>query len=341
MTELALTNFEFTLPNDLIAQEPTNKRDESKLLHYDKQSKKIGHHSFSKLPSLLPNNAVLVFNNTKVIKARIIAHRKSGAKIECFFLERIQKNRWHTLLKKSNKINIGEILHIEDHQLKIIKKKEKTAIVEIIGKFNDFEFLEKFGKTPLPPYIKTDQPNQFTNRYQTIFASTPGAVAAPTASLHFTKDTFTQLKAKNIEIIYITLHIGLGTFNPIQSNNIYDHAMHKETYLISETAAIKLNKAKKEKKKIFAIGTTATRCLESNIKNDQFTPGKGETSLYITPKYKFKCIDGMVTNFHLPKSSLIILIASLIGKDTVLNLYNIAIKHRYRFFSFGDAMLIT
>ena len=310
-------------------------------MHYDRKSKEVHHEQFSKLPDLLPEGAVIVFNDTKVIKARVMAKRKTGAKIECFFIEKKDNNTWLILLKNSKRIKIGEELQVKEQTITILEKNEQNALVKINGKLTDLEFLDTFGDTPLPPYIKSEQPNNHSERYQTIFAASPGAVAAPTASLHFTEETLTQLKAKNIEIIYITLHIGLGTFNPIKTKNIFDHNMHYENYVISQKATNQLNKAKKDNKSIFAVGTTVIRCLESNIKNNQFTAGKFSTNLFITPNYKFKCISGLITNFHLPKSSLLILISSYIGKDITLNLYNTAVQHRYRFFSFGDAMLIT
>ncbi len=341
MTSLPLTDFDFNIPSNLIAQEPSDKREKSKLLHYNQKEKKIEHKSFDEFADLIPENSIIVLNDTKVIKARVIAKRKTGAKIECFFLERIKKNLWKGLIKNSKRLKIGEKLIVNNQFIEIKDINHKYAMFIILGEHNDFEFLDQYGETPLPPYIKTKQPNKHENRYQTIFASSPGSVAAPTASLHFSEKTFAQLKAKNIDITYITLHIGLGTFNPIQSKNIYDHIMHKEKYIISKNTANILNHARKQNKNIFAIGTTVTRCLESNIQNNEFKFGSFDTNLFITPNYEFKCINGMLTNFHLPKSSLLILIASFIGKSTVLDIYNIAIKHRYRFFSFGDAMLIT
>lgn len=340
-SEISLDTFDYNLPKELIAQAPPKKRGASKLLHFDKTSQKVTHQKFSNLVNLLPKNCVLVFNNTKVIKARVIATRNSGAKIEFFFIEKKEKNIWKALIKNSRKVKEGETLRVHNHHIVVIEKNEQFALIKICGKFSDLEFLDYAGETPLPPYIKSSNPNQHFDRYQTVFASTPGAVAAPTASLHFTNEILTQLKAKNIEIIYITLHVGLGTFNPIKTKNIYDHTMHYERYNISKEAANQLNLAKKNNQPIIAVGTTVVRCLESNIKNNVFTADENTTNLFITPKYKFKCIAGIITNFHLPKSSLLILISSFIGKKKTLELYEIAIKNQYRFFSFGDAMLIT
>ncbi len=341
MTSLDLTEFDFDIPEDLIAQTPPSKRGESKLLHVNRSNESVNHTTFSSFVELLPSNSMLVLNNTKVIKARVKTYRKSGGKIECLFLERLKKNTWNVLIRNSKRLTIGEKLMVKNQELEIIEITDKHGIVKINGTLSDYEFLESFGEAPLPPYIKSEDPNQHFDRYQSIFAASPGAVAAPTASLHFTEDTFAQLKLKNIDITYITLHIGLGTFNPIQSKNIYDHIMHKEKYIIDERSAKNLNSALQNNKKLIAVGTTVTRCLESNYQNGKFYAGQFDTNLYITPKYNFKCIDGMLTNFHLPKSSLFILIASFIGKETALKIYHSAVKKNYRFFSFGDAMLIT
>ena len=219
-----------------------------------------------------------------------------------------------------------------------MKKKQQLKLRAL---FSDFQFLDRYGETPLPPYIKKNNETNHQDRYQSVFASEPGAVAAPTASLHFTDNIFAQLRQKNIEIIYITLHIGLGTFNPITSENIIDHKMHKEIYKISKNSANLLNRAKKNNKPIIAIGTTAARCLESNIQNGLFSATESSTELFIYPGYTFKAISGLLTNFHLPKSSLLILISSLIGLENTKKVYEHAIKQKYRFFSYGDAMLIT
>ncbi|MEK9726616.1 MAG: tRNA preQ1(34) S-adenosylmethionine ribosyltransferase-isomerase QueA [Candidatus Margulisiibacteriota bacterium] len=342
MNNLTLAQFDYHLPDTLIAQTPSVHRDTSKLLHFCKRKNKISDHTFKSFVDLLPKNACIVLNNTKVIKSRIIAKRLTGAKIECFFLEKCSKNNWKVLIKNSKRIKNNEVLNVnENHQITIIKKLEKEAYVEISGPLSDFEFLEAFGEPPLPPYIKSKRPKDHSNRYQSVFASEPGAVAAPTASLHFTKEVFAQLDQKEIEIIYITLHIGLGTFNPIISNNIIEHKMHKESYKICKKSAQKLNEAKKNRKPIIAIGTTSARCLESNFHNHAFHEENSTTDLYIYPGYRFKAINGMLTNFHLPKSSLLILVCSLIGIKTTKQIYNHAISKKYKFFSYGDAMLIT
>ncbi len=342
MKDTSIEDFNYHLPEELIAQSPLENRENSKLLIYNQEEKTIDHQQFFNVINHLNENDVLVFNNTKVIKSRVYAKRKTGAQIECFFLEKKENHIWEILLKKSQRLKVNEHLIVNDeHTIQIIEKKDKTAIVKICSSLEDLDFLERFGNTPLPPYIKSNNSNKFESNYQTVFASKPGAVAAPTASLHFTNELLAQLSTKKIEIIYITLHIGLGTFNPIQSKNIYDHKMHKENYYISTESANKLNKALKNKKRIIGVGTTVARCLESNISNNKISAGENSTNLYITPGYKLKCINGLITNFHLPKSSLLILIASIVGQKQILKIYNEAISKKYRFFSFGDAMLIT
>ncbi|MBL6723015.1 MAG: tRNA preQ1(34) S-adenosylmethionine ribosyltransferase-isomerase QueA [Candidatus Margulisbacteria bacterium] len=341
MIESKLSDFDFFVPDELIAQSPIENRDESRLLHYNRSSTSIKHHKFKEFCSIIPPNSVLVFNNTKVIKARVLATKSTGATIECFFLHPLSATTWTVMLKNGRKVSEGDSLVVHDHQIKIHSKNGKYATAEIIGIKQGIDFLDAFGQTPLPPYIKSDNPNSHESRYQTIFASVPGAVAAPTASLHFTDDVFAQLKSKNIDIIFITLHVGLGTFNPIKTCNILDHAMHYETYIITPDAAKQLNEANAHGKPIIAVGTTVARCLESNIKNNVFYAETASTNLYITPGHTFKSIHGLLTNFHLPKSSLFILISALIGRETAINCYQTAIDHRYRFFSYGDAMLIA
>ena len=310
----SLSEFDYDLPEHLIAHYPSDKRDNSKLLTFNKTKNVISNHTFSDLPALIPNNSVIVFNNTKVINARVLCHRSTGAKIECFFLKKISDKKWHVMLKNAQRVKIGETLNIHNENLiQIIEKNDKEATVKVISQLDDIAFLDKFGNTPLPPYIKTNNANDFKQRYQSIFASEPGAVAAPTASLHFTNEVLTQLNAKNIDILYITLHIGLGTFNPITSENITEHKMHKEYYKIDEQTALTLNEAKKMNRPIIAVGTTVARCLESNIKNYQFSAEETDTDLYIYPGFSFNAISGIITNFHLPKSSLFILIASMVG----------------------------
>jgi S-adenosylmethionine:tRNA ribosyltransferase-isomerase len=342
LKHLSIDEFDYTLPESQIAQTPLSNRENSKLLHISKSKKQISHEKFSDLINKLTTNDVLVFNNTKVIKSRIICHRKTGAKIEVFFLNALPNNQWEAMIKKSGRLSLNETLIVDsDNQIQIIQKKQKKIIVKLISALEPYQFLEKYGQIPLPPYIKTSNPNQYEKSYQTTFASKPGAVAAPTAGLHFTDSILAQLNEKNIDIIYITLHVGLGTFNPIEKENIYEHKMHTEIYEINTESKNKLNSAIKAGKRLTAVGTTVARALESNISNNRFSSGTFNTNLFISPGYSFKAIHQLITNFHLPKSSLLILVCALATKPLILQAYHEAVENNYRFFSFGDAMLIT
>ena len=342
MTGLPLGAFDFDLPSELIAQHPCDSRDESSLLHFNRSDGCIRDRVFRDIVDILPKNSVIVLNDTKVMKARVQARRKTGACVECFFFQKIAPNRWHVLLKNGQRVGVGETLVVHaDHHIVVVAKHEGSATVDIVGGYQDTDFLDAFGEPPLPPYIKSDAPHQHESRYQSVFATHLGAVAAPTAGLHFTHDLLAQLNQNGIDTIYITLHVGLGTFSPIQTTMIEEHTMHSESYIIHSDAAIQLNQAKQAGRPIIAVGTTVTRCLESNIRSGMFHATMASTDLFIHPGHAFRAIDGLITNFHLPKSSLLILVASLIGLDTVQRAYRHAIDHRYRFFSYGDAMLIT
>jgi S-adenosylmethionine:tRNA ribosyltransferase-isomerase len=361
---LSLNDFDFDLPPEHIAQTPLEHRSNSKLLCISRDCHKTPqarpskkkyrglsninktssptHLLFNQLPNLLNPGDVLVFNNTKVIKSRMFCYRSTGAKIECFFLKKTAPNTWEVLLKNAQRLSPNESLTVApNNTIILLKRDKKTATIKIQSPLNDLLFIDTFGEMPLPPYIKTKNTQKIDAAYQTVFASEPGSVAAPTASLHFTEELFVQLKQKKIEIIYITLHVGLGTFNPIQTTNINEHKMHEENYYISESAKQNLNLAIKNNQRIIAVGTTVARCLESNIKNNCFVSGENKTSLFITPGYSFKCIHAMITNFHLPKSSLFILVSSFLGRKKTLATYKNAIINNYRFFSFGDAMFIA
>jgi S-adenosylmethionine:tRNA ribosyltransferase-isomerase len=342
LADLTLRQFDFSLPDSLIAQTPQKERDGSRLLHFNRLDNGLKDHSFKNIIDLIPNNSVIVLNNTKVINARVLAYRTTGAKVECFFLEKLNTNQWRVLLKNSRRVQENDTLIVDDHhQITILQKSDKYAHVQIEGPLSDMAFLDAFGAPPLPPYIKASRPHDHADRYQTVFAKEPGAVAAPTASLHFTDALFSQLTQKGIDIIYITLHIGLGTFNPINTDRIVDHKMHHESYHINFESATRLTQAKRSGKPIFAIGTTVARCLESNIHNNVFVEERASTDLFIYPGYTFKAIDALLTNFHLPKSSLLILVSAFMGHQNAQRTYQHAIEHRYRFFSYGDAMLIT
>ncbi len=309
-----------------------------------KSEKKIVHTTFSELPSFLSPNDILVFNNTKVIKARLIAHRKTGGKVEIFLLKQHSEMIWDAMVSPQRHLSIGETLHIHSElDCVFLKKTEDTAFAQIEFKTTlpIFEAIERFGEVPLPPYIsrKTD-PNQFESQYQTVFAEKPGAVAAPTAGLHFTPPLLQQLSANGVTQEAVTLHVGYGTFKPIQTDLISDHIMHNESYELQPDVAERLTLYKNGQKRLVSVGTTVTRTLESNWTQRGFMPGTYSTQLFITPGYAFKAVDTLITNFHLPKSTLLVLVSTFGGSDFIRYAYQEAIRQHYRFYSFGDAMMI-
>ena len=338
---MKLSLFDYHLDPSKIAQHPSEKRDHSKLLRVDKLAKKNPiDYMFYDLPNLLSAGDVLVVNNTKVIPARLFGTKSStGAHIELLLLDEVEKNVYNALTKPAKKIDVGDIIILSDtfkmHCIEV--KEDGIRLYQMIYEGILIEHLEALGKLPLPPYVKELNDD---DRYQTIYAKHLGSSAAPTAGLHFTEDIFDTLKQKGIDIIEITLHVGLGTFKPVQIDDITKHLMHEETYVISKDAAKKLNDAKQHGKRIIAVGTTSLRTLESNIKDHTFHEGTFQTSIFIYPGYTFKAIDGLITNFHLPKSTLLMLVSAITERNYMLSCYQHAIDHNYRFFSFGDAMLI-
>jgi len=338
---MKLSFFDYHLDPSKIAQHPSEKRDHSKLLRVDKLAKKNPiDYMFYDLPNLLSGGDVLVVNNTKVIPARLFGTKSStGAHIELLLLDEVEKNVYNALTKPAKKIDVGDIIILSDtfkmHCIEV--KEDGIRLYQMIYEGILIEHLEALGKLPLPPYVKELNDD---DRYQTIYAKHLGSSAAPTAGLHFTEDIFDTLKQKGIDIIEITLHVGLGTFKPVQIDDITKHLMHEETYVISKDAAKKLNDAKQHGKRIIAVGTTSLRTLESNIKDHTFHEGTFQTSIFIYPGYSFKAIDGLITNFHLPKSTLLMLVSAITERKYMLSCYQHAIDHNYRFFSFGDAMLI-
>ncbi len=334
-------DFDFELPNELIAQTPIKNRSESKLLVLDKKTGEINHKKFSDILDYLSDNDVLVLNDTKVIPARIFGNKEeTNAKIEMLLLKDLGNNIYEVLVKPARRIKINDIVSFNNG---ILRAKcvniftEGIAHFELIYNGILFEILEEIGQMPLPPYIKEKlNDNQ---RYQTVYALNQGSAAAPTAGLHFTKELLEKIKEKNITIAYVTLHVGLGTFRPVSVDNVLNHVMHEEEYYISQETADILNNAIKNKKRIIAVGTTSTRTLESAYDNG-FKETKSNTSIFIYPGYKFKVVDAQITNFHLPKSTLMMLVSAIANKEIILNAYNEAIKENYRFFSFGDSMFI-
>lgn len=336
------SDFYYDLPEELIAQHPVEPRDASRLLVYDRKTETITHKHFYDLPEYLGENDVLVRNNTKVIPARIYGiSYETGAKVEFLLYKRLDLNEWKTLCKPAKKAKIGYRFTFGDALACTVTSAgemgERTVRFEYEGAFE--ARLSEVGQTPLPPYIHEKLKDG--SRYQTVYAKYDGSCAAPTAGLHFTPELMDKLTAKGVGVIDVLLHVGLGTFRPVQVDDIKDHKMHSEYWQITEEAAKALNEAKMQKKRIVCVGTTSVRVLESAAKEDgTFEAGHGETSIFIYPPYRFKAVDALITNFHLPESTLIMLVSALCGREQTLRVYNEAVKERYRFFSFGDAMLI-
>ena len=335
-------DFDYYLDESLIAQHPLKDRDSSKLMLVDKSSGFFKHEHFYNIINYLNKGDVLVLNNTRVIPARIIGVKEStGAVIELLLLEN-QNEIWEALVKPSRRIKEGDIVSFGDGKLKakcIEEKEEGLKKFELIYEGILLEILEQLGTMPLPPYIHEKLNDN--ERYQTVYSEVSGSSAAPTAGLHFTKELLERIKEKGIEILYVTLHVGLGTFRPVKVDNVLEHKMHSEYFEISKEVADSLNKAKKESRKIIAVGTTTTRVLETVMLNsNSFKEMNGYTDIFIYPGFKFKAIDTLITNFHLPKSTLMMLVSALAGKDNIMNAYKIATENKYRFFSFGDSMMI-
>lgn len=337
---MKLSDFDFNLPKELIAQHPSEKRDHSRLMVLNRDDQTIGHHHFYDIVDLLDTNDVLVINDTKVIPARLLGVKQdTDALIEVLLLKEVEKDIWEAMTKPARRVKVGTNINFGG----ILSMTCASVHEEGIRRFKlDYEGiliekLEKLGTMPLPPYITENLKEQ--DRYQTVYATHLGSAAAPTAGLHFTPELLQKIKHKGIDIVPITLHVGLGTFKPVSVEKIEDHHMHEETYTISSESAKKLNDAFSSGKKIVCVGTTSLRTIESNFDNG-FHEGTFDTHIFIYPGYSFKACHKLITNFHLPKSTLIMLISALASREFVLDAYHEAIKHHYRFFSFGDAMLI-
>lgn len=338
---MKLELFDYDLPKSHIAQHPKDKRDHSKLLVVDREKQTTKDCLFYDILDELNSNDVLVMNNTKVIPARLIGEKiDTHAVIEVLLLKELEKNTWEALTKPAKKIKIGTIVSFGDGALKmecIGIKDEGIRIFKAIYEGIFLEVLDSLGTMPLPPYITEKLEDK--SRYQTVYAKYAGSAAAPTAGLHFTKELLEKIKAKGVEVLEITLHVGLGTFRPVQVDDVLEHQMHYESYEINQDTARLLNQYKKEGKRIIAVGTTTVRTLESNY-NDGFHAGNYSTNIFIYPGYQFKVIGAIITNFHLPKSTLIMLISAFYNREKVLEVYKEAVKKNYRFFSFGDSMFI-
>ena len=336
-------DFDFYLPEELIAQTPLKKRDSSKLLVLDKKTGEIEHRHFSDIIEYLEPNDVLVMNNTKVIPARLYGVKEeTNAVIEILMLKTTSDDCWECLAKPAKRVKVGTVINFGDGKLKaecIRVGDEGVREFKLIYKGILYEILDTLGEMPLPPYIHEKLEDK--DRYQTVYAVTPGSAAAPTAGLHFTLELLDKIKEKGVKIVYVTLHVGLGTFRPVNVDDVKNHTMHSEFYEMSKETADILNDAKENGYNIVSVGTTSTRTLETVMSlYNTFKECSGWTQIFIYPGYKFKAIDKQITNFHLPKSTLVMLVSALAGKENILNAYNEAVKNKYRFFSFGDSMFI-
>ena len=335
-------DFNYYLPEELIAQTPLKNRDESRLMVLDKTTGEIEHKHFYDIIDYLEEGDVLVLNDTKVLPARLHGIKEStGSHIEILMLKELESDSWECLSRPAKRISVGDTIDFGG----LLKatctqvKEEGIRVFKLSYQGILYEILDKLGEMPLPPYIHEKLKDK--DRYQTVYAKEVGSAAAPTAGLHFTPELLDKIAKKGIKIEYITLHVGLGTFRPVTSENVLDHQMHSEYYIMSKETADTLNEAKKNGNMIVSVGTTSTRTLETVVNlYGEFKECSGWTNIFIYPGYKFKAIDYLITNFHLPKSTLVMLVSALAGRENILNAYNIAVKEHYRFFSFGDAMLI-
>ena len=340
---MKVEEFDYNLPEELIAQTPLKKRDASRLMVLDRKTGEIEHKHFSDIIDYLEEGDTLVLNDTKVLPARLIGEKvDTGAVIEILLLKNIEGDDWECLVKPARRIKVGTVVSFGDGLLKAQCIKELDQGIrhfKLIYEGILLEILEKLGTMPLPPYIHEKLADQ--TRYQTVYAREVGSAAAPTAGLHFTKELLERIKDKGINIAFVTLHVGLGTFRPVSVSSVEEHEMHSEYYHMNKKTAELLIKTKKEGHRIISVGTTSTRTLESIMtKYHEFRECSGWTNIFIYPGYKFKAIDCLITNFHLPKSTLIMLVSALAGKENIMNAYNTAVEEKYRFFSFGDAMFI-
>ena len=337
-----VSDFYYDLPEELIAQTPIEKRDESRLMVLNRANQTIEHKTFKDIIDYLEPGDCLVRNNTKVIPARLYGKKATGAKIEFLLLNRIEGDIWECIVRPGHKLKPGTEVEFGDGILKakvldVMEGGTRKVEFKYEGIFN--EILDKIGLMPLPPYIHESLKDN--DRYQTVYAKYEGSAAAPTAGLHFTPELFEKIKAKGIDVANVTFHVGIGTFRPVKVENVEEHHMHSEHFYIKQEDADKINNAKKNGKRVIAVGTTSCRVLETIAdENGMVKPTEGDTQIFIYPGYKYKCLDGLVTNFHLPESTLIMLVSALAGRDYIMKAYNEAVKERYRFFSFGDAMLI-
>ena len=333
-----IEEFNYTLPEELIAQHPTDKRSDSRLLQLNPNTEEIIDNNFTNFLSLINQNDLLIFNDTKVIKARIHGHKKSGGKVEVLIEKIINQNSFVGHIGTSKKINAGLEIMVGNFKLTVKDRDENMFIIET----NDdiFNIIDRHGKLPLPPYINRDNEDFDDDRYQTVFAKHDGAIAAPTAGLHFDDQFFSELSKQNFNFGFITLHVGSGTFQPVRNSNITDHKMHSEEFMIGQDVYERIEETKKNSGRIIAIGTTVLRALESAYNQPRKDTNFQKTNIFIYPGYQFKIVDSLFTNFHLPKSTLIMLVSAFAGHSFTMSAYAHAVQEEYRFFSYGDAMFI-
>lgn len=339
---MKVSEFNYELPEELIAQTPIEKRDESRLMVLDREKQTIEHKTFKDIIDYLEPGDCLVRNNTKVIPARIYGKKETGAKVEFLLLKNIEGDIWESIVRPGNKLHIGTKVIFGDglltaEILEIMPGGTRKVKFSYQGIFN--EILDKIGLMPLPPYIHEELKDN--DRYQTVYAKYKGSAAAPTAGLHFTPELLKKIEEKGVKIANVTLHVGIGTFRPVKEENVENHEMHTEHFYIKQEDVNKINEAKQNGKRVIAVGTTSCRVLETIAdENGLVKETEADTSIFIYPGYHFKCLDALITNFHLPQSTLLMLVSALAGKEYILKAYNEAVKEKYRFFSFGDAMFI-
>lgn len=340
------SDFLYDLPDELIAQEPVEERDSSRLLNLNRGSGYISHHTFSDLTTILEPGDRLVFNNTKVIPARLFALKDTGVRVELLFTERITDKQWKIIAKPARRLKIGTVVSLElDSSVQILVEAvtdDGGRIVAVAGgKFESIDsILEKYGAMPLPPYIEREAEIEDRDRYQTVYAEKKGAIAAPTAGLHFTDRLLNRLKDMGVDSSFVTLHVGIGTFRPVKSEDPTEHPMHSEEYILDPQTVDEIRATQNAGGRIIAVGTTSVRVLEHCSRTGELIAGEGSTDIFIMPGWHFKTIDGLITNFHLPGSTLLMLVSALAGRENILKAYEEAVRERYRFFSYGDAMII-
>jgi S-adenosylmethionine:tRNA ribosyltransferase-isomerase len=344
---MKITDYDYDLPPELIAQEPLEHREASRMLVVDRSRSEFDDHNFVDLPRFLRSGDVLVLNNTKVFPARLIGQTSTGAKVEVFLVKETTDAVWETLARPAKRLHAGKAIVFGDHlTAEVVERSDDgKVLIRFESKGDFYQVLDEIGRTPLPPYIKREKTlaiDADRDRYQTVFAKTRGAVAAPTAGLHFTADVLDEARSMGVQIAEVTLHVGYGTFEPVRVDDLKDHTVSPESYSINDETAELLTKAKADGRRIVAVGTTTTRALESNLaRHEVFTAGTHSADLTITPGYKFSAIDALLTNFHLPRSSLLVLTSTFGSRELIMSAYNHAVSAKYRFYSYGDCMLIV